>query len=162
MKKLNPLALAGFLILAGCSQSPSHTDASQDLSRPDAKKQIVSSPEVLVGASEFMKVAGKGETRHIGSVVNLDIMDVFIDGPRARVKFVYEIQLDKAQDAALFPVYNFDAPHPNRVSRVWIGDENPRLFEKLPSGNFEDFGVAYFEKTDNGWSMRKISMDATD
>jgi hypothetical protein len=73
------------------------------LSRTEAAKQIGNSTDVRIGAYEI-KTVGLGDKttavdRKIGSVVNVSVMEIFTDGPRARARFSYEIKLDKAQDS---------------------------------------------------------------
>jgi hypothetical protein len=136
MKILPIFALAFALLCAGCSSN---------LSRTEAVNQIMKSTPVRMGASSG---------RHIGSVENLSIMEIFTDGPRARVKFTYEIKLDKPEDSALFP-------DGKPAQDVWIGTDKASFLTKVSSGNFENFGSANFEKTDDGWKMRKINMDDT-
>lgn len=132
------------LLCAGCSRN---------LSRTEAAKQIMDSTPVRMGAS--------AKVGHIGSVVKLTIMEVFTDGPRARVQFAYEIKLDKPEYATLFKSKDATVLDLKDDQDVWVGTDQANFFNEVPSGNFENFGAADFEKMDDGWMMRKINMDAT-
>ena len=150
MKTLTILTLASTMLCAGCSRN---------LSRTEAAKQIGNSTDVRIGAYEI-KTVGLGDKttavdRKIGSVVNVSVMEIFTDGPRARARFSYEIELDKAQDSSLFP-------DGKEALNVWVGSYHAGIFTIMEPGIYEKFGSANFEKTDDGWTLRTVNMDSTD
>ncbi len=140
-----------FTILAFCTMLCA--GCSHNLSRTEAAKQIGNSTNVQMGAY----AVNTAVARKIGSVVNVSIMEIFTDGPRARVRFSYEIKLDKAQDSSLFP-------DGEKALDVWvgIGSYHTGIFTKMEPGIYESLGSANFEKTDNGWALRTVNMGSAD
>jgi len=85
-------------------------------------------------------------------------MEIFTDGPRARVKFEYEITPENHGEDLLAD----DPSDETGTGAVSVGQQNPREFLKSETpGGFSNFGVAFFELSDTGWALKKVNMDST-
>ena len=138
-----------YLVLcAGCSSR---------LSRSDAAKQIIHASEIELGASYYVEDKGAQVRKQLGSITNVDVFEIFTDGPRARVSFRYEIRPDGPQENAIF--------NSKKSSQdIYVGFAQPILSDGK-CGAVECFygtSDAVFEKTDNGWKLRKTGLGLTD
>ncbi|HWE85808.1 MAG TPA: hypothetical protein VG267_12750 [Terracidiphilus sp.] len=94
----------------------------------------------------------------VGTVNKIDVMEIFTDGPRAKVEFEYEI-IPRNHGEDILENNPIGLTGNGAIS---VGEEYPHNFSKSStSGGFSNFGVALFELSDNGWSLKRINMDST-
>ncbi|MGB7267362.1 MAG: hypothetical protein WBC92_17735 [Terracidiphilus sp.] len=94
----------------------------------------------------------------VGTVRKIDVIEISTDGPMAKVEFEYEIAPQNHGEDIL-------TSNPVGLTgngAISVGEEYPHEFTKSPtSGDFSNFGVALFELSDNGWTLKKVNMDST-